>query len=83
MCVEDESVKKGQLSIINIIFFVVLVMIVGIATAIIGPFLDDQQAANNYSATTNTIMNMIVPLIWLGAIITFFLYVTPVRTNQF
>ena len=75
--------QQKQEQIINIIFFVVLVMIVGIATAIVGPFIDDQQASNNYSATTNMIMNMIVPIIWLGAIITFFLYVTPVRTNQF
>lgn len=75
--------SKGQLSLINIIFFVVLVFFVGVATAVLNPYIEDQIETNNYTGTTATIMNLIVPMIWLGAIITFFLYVTPIRSNQF
>lgn len=75
--------SKGQLSIINIIFFIVLVIIVGIASAVLNPYLNNEIIANNYTGTTAMIMQLIVPMIWLGAIITFFLYVTPIRPNQF
>lgn len=77
--------KKGQLSIINIVFFMVLVVLVAVLTPIINSFITEYQTSNNItsSSTTGLITNAIVPLIWVGVIITFFLYVTPVRPQQY
>ena len=77
--------KKGQLSIINVIFFLILVVLVAVVTPIISSFITDYQTTNNISAssTTGLLTNAIVPFIWLGVIITFFLYVTPVRPQQY
>lgn len=75
--------KKGQLSIINIVFFVVLVVMGAILTPIVSNFTDDTITTNNYTGTTAFLLNSIVPLMWLGIIITFFLYVTPIRPQQY
>lgn len=75
--------KKGQLSIVNIVFFLILVAIGSIVSIIIDDFLTTQITENNITGLSATIMNFIVPLFWIGIIITFFLYVTPVRPQQY
>lgn len=75
--------KKGQLSIVNIIFFLILVVVVAIINPIIGSFIDNSIATHNYSATSLLIMNNITAMVWIGVIITFFLYVTPIRPQQY
>ena len=73
---------KGQLSIINIVFFVILVALAAVVSPIISNFMDDSIEANNYTGTTALLMNNIVVIFWIGIIITFFLYVTPIRPQQ-
>lgn len=75
--------KSGQLSIINIVFFLILVILGAILTPIMSEFLDDTVTNNNYTGTTALLLNSIVPLFWIGIIITFFLYVTPIRPQQY
>jgi hypothetical protein len=75
--------KKGQLSIVNIIFFLVLVAIVSVVSVVIDSFINASIIANNVTGTSLLLMQSIVPMIWIGVIITFFLYVTPVRPQQY
>ena len=75
--------KKGQLSMVNIIFFVILAFIMAISSSVLNGFLDGQIIANNYTGMTAVLINLIVPFMWLGLIITFFLYVTPIRPQQY
>jgi ABC-type Na+ efflux pump permease subunit len=77
------NTKKGQLSIVNIIFFIILAFMLAIGSSVINSFINDQIAVNNYTGTTLILMQLIVPFMWLGLIITFFLYVTPVRPQQY
>ena len=74
---------RGQLSIVNIIFFLILVAVVAVINPIIGSFIDTSIASNNYSATSLLLMNNITAMVWIGVIITFFLYVTPIRPQQY
>lgn len=75
--------KKGQLSIINIVFFVILVALAAVLSPIISEMMDNSIEANNYTGTTALLMNNIVVMFWIGIIITFFLYVTPLRPQQY
>lgn len=75
--------KTGQLSIINIVFFLILVVLAAVISPIISEVLDDSIATNNYTGIVALLMNSIVPMFWLGIIITFFLYVTPIRPQQY
>jgi len=75
--------KHGQLSIVNIIFFAILVFIMAIFSGVLNSFLVDMAVANNATGLTLTLMQLIVPMMWLGLIITFFLYITPIRPQQF
>ena len=75
--------KRGQLSMVNIIFFVVLALVMAVASSVINGFLQEQVTVNNYTGMTLILINLIVPLMWIGLIITFFLYVVPIRPQQF
>lgn len=75
--------RKGQLSIVNIVFFVILVVLAAVISPILSGFLDESIIVNNYTGLTALLMNSIVPLFWIGIIITFFLYVTPIRPQQY
>ena len=75
--------KKGQLSIINIIFFLILVFVMAICSGVINSFINDFAVQMNATGLTLTLMQLIVPFMWLGLIITFFLYITPIRPQQF
>ena len=75
--------RKAQLSLINIIFFVILVAMAAVTTPIISDFLSSAVNNTNLSSTSVLIINSIVPVFWLGVIITFFLYVAPLRPQQY
>lgn len=75
--------KQGQLSIINIVFFVILVALAAVLSPIISEMMDNSIEANNYTGTTALLMNNIVVVFWIGIILTFFLYVTPLRPQQY
>lgn len=75
--------KKGQISIINIFSFLILVVIMAILTPFINGFISDMISTGNYSDMTVLVANSIVPLMWVGLIITFFLYLTPIRPQQY
>ena len=75
--------KRGQLSMVNIILFVVLALVMAVASSVINGFLQEQVTVNNYTGMTLILINLIVPLMWIGLIITFFLYVVPIRPQQF
>lgn len=75
--------KKGQLSIINIIFFLIIVAISVVVTPIMNTFLQDMITANNFSGMTLLIVNAIIPMYWLGIVVVFFMYVTPIRPQQY
>lgn len=77
------NTKKGQLSIVNIFSFMILVIIMAILTPFISGFISDMISNGNYSDIQIMVANAIVPLMWVGLIITFFLYLTPIRPNQY
>lgn len=75
--------NRGQLSLINIIFFMILALVMAVCSSVINSFLSEMVAANNYSATATLLINLIVPMMWIGLVITFFLYVVPMRPQQY
>lgn len=77
--------KRGQLSLINIIFWFILVVMAAVLSPVIGGFLDSYKTNNNISdsSTSGLIVNAIIPIFWLTIIITLILYATPVRPQQY
>jgi MFS-type transporter involved in bile tolerance (Atg22 family) len=75
--------KKGQLSMVNIIFFLILAFVMAICSSVMNGFLNDQIIANNYTGMIATLINLVVPFMWLGLVVTFFLYVTPIQPRQY
>lgn len=73
--------KKGQLSLINMLWWVILVAV----GAVLTPLLADFAAigANNSNSTMGSLIaSAIVPFFWLGIVITFFIYVIPVGLQR-
>jgi hypothetical protein len=50
-----------------------------ICSGVINSFLTDFAVVMNFSGIAMVLVNLVVPMMWLGLIITFFLYVTPIR----
>lgn len=74
--------KKGQLSITNILFWVILVAIGAVVTPILSDFA--YQASQQANSSLGTVIaQAIVPMFWLGIIITFFIYISPIRPSQY
>ena len=69
--------KKGQLSIINIIWFVITVIIGAVFTPVIDAFCVSAASGITNNTMALTIVSFVVPFFWLGIIITFFIYVIP------
>lgn len=71
--------KKGQLSIINLMFWFVLVVIGGILTVFLAPFLAQIASSSlGVNDTTARLMLMfIVPMMWIAIIAVLFLYSNP------
>ena len=76
--------KKGQLSFINIFSWVILLILAVIFTPMINSFISDTiNNTANLSTMTLLIMRSILPMFWLGIVITFFLYVAPIQPRQY
>jgi len=75
--------RRGQLSIINIVFFLILVVIGAVVAPIIDSVLEEYVTNNNVTGTKALLANNITVIFWIGIIITFFLYVTPIRPQQY
>lgn len=76
--------KKGQLSFINIFSWVILLILGVIFTPMINSFISDTiNNTANLSTMTLLIMRSILPMFWLGIVITFFLYVAPIQPRQY
>jgi hypothetical protein len=76
--------KKGQLSFINIFSWIILLILGVIFTPMINSFISDTiNNTANLSTMTLLIMRSILPMFWLGIVITFFLYVAPIQPRQY
>lgn len=77
--------KQAQLSIINIVFFLILVVLAAVVTPIMNGVLQDvlNTSNMNLSSTARLAVQAVIPFFWLGVIITFFLYVSPIRPEQY
>jgi TRAP-type C4-dicarboxylate transport system permease small subunit len=75
--------RRGQLSIINIIFFLILTFVMAVCSGVIDQFITTFAVQMNATGLTLTLMNLVVPFMWLGLVITFFLYVVPIRPQQY
>lgn len=74
--------NRGQLSLINIIFWVILVAVAAVLTPVVSTFMDS--VANSTNNTTTIILaQAVVPFFWLAIVITLLLYLTPVRLQQY
>ena len=75
---------KGQLSIVNILFFVIILGFAVVVTPVAQSFIDASITANNITGISALIMNAIVPFMWLGILATLFIYIAPVgQVRQF
>jgi uncharacterized membrane protein len=70
--------KKGQLSITNIMFYLIIVVIAVVVTPIMSGAIDDSITTNNITGMNALVMNAIVPVFWLGIIATFFIFISPI-----
>jgi len=75
--------NRGQLSIINIIFFMILVFFMAVCSGVINQFLNDIAVTMNFTGLTLTLVNLIVPFMWIGLVVILFLYITPIRPQQY
>jgi hypothetical protein len=71
--------KKGQLSITNIMFYVIIVIVAVVCTPIISTAISDSISTNNITGLSALVMNAIVPVFWLGIIATFFIFISPIN----
>lgn len=76
------NARKGQLSLINIIFWVILVAVAAVLTPVLSTFMDSVANSTN-NTTTQILAAAVVPLFWLAIVITLLLYLTPVRLQQY
>ena len=68
--------KKGQLSLINMVWWVILVAVGAVFTPILADFANI--AATSANSTMGTVIaGALVPFFWIGVILTFFIYVIP------
>jgi len=75
--------KFGQLSMVNIIFFVITAFVLALCSGIISSFLAQAVIDYNYTGITALIISAIVPMMWLGLLVTLFMFIAPVRPGQF
>ena len=63
--------KKGQMGVNSIIALIVIAATLAVSTPIIQAFLN---VATGYNALTDTIIGVILPMIWIGFIAAIFFY---------
>lgn len=70
--------KKGQMLIVNIILYVIVLIVAAVLTPVISQaIVESINNSMNLSSTSIMVMNMIVPIFWLGIIVIFFIAVVP------
>lgn len=67
--------KFAQLQIVSILMFVLVVAVAAIISPIIGTFMSDAINSSNATGTTLLLMQSVVPVFWIGIIITFFVMI--------
>lgn len=75
--------KNGQLSIINILIWFVMIFISVILTPIMNDTITQAWICATNDTTQLLIAHAVVPIYWIGIIITLFLFVSPIRPRQF
>lgn len=73
--------RRAQLSIVNMLFFVILIICAVAVTPIISQSIHSGDMYQNGSSIERLIYDAIVPFFWLGIIITFFMYISPLAPN--
>lgn len=68
--------KKGQLTIVSIIMWVMLVIVAAVMTPIVQQSADTVVNSTNNSMTQLT-AQAITPVMWIGVIASFFVFVQP------
>lgn len=63
------------MQLVNIIMFVILVAIAAVVSPIIGGFMDSAIIAQNASGTSLLLMQSVVPMFWIGIILTFLIMI--------
>jgi predicted Kef-type K+ transport protein len=75
--------NSGQLNIANMVMYVILVVLGVILSPIINDVVGNYINTSNATGTTLIILQSLVPMFWLGVIVTFFMFVTPMRQQQY
>jgi uncharacterized membrane protein len=74
--------KQGQLQIVNIIMFVVIIALAAIVSPIISGFMSSAINSTNATGTSLLLMQSIVPIFWIGIIMLFFVMIGSIRNPQ-
>lgn len=74
--------KRGQLSIPNILDWVILIFAVGVLSIMTSAFLADISGQEN-NTVAKIVINSVVPFFWLYAIMTLGHYANPQRPGPF
>lgn len=68
--------KKAQLSIANVINWVILVVIVGVLTLVLSPIIVSITDSENNSLN-KLVIYMVIPFLWLAVLLTLMMYAQP------
>lgn len=68
--------KRGQLSIANLMNWVILVIIGGVLTLVLSPIIVDITAQENNSLN-KTIIYCAIPFMWIGILLVLMVYAQP------
>jgi hypothetical protein len=70
--------KKGQISVTNIIGWIVIVLVASVVSPLLSNIVADT-IANENSSTNRAVLYMLVPIFWIGIIMMWFYYAQPQR----
>lgn len=73
--------NKGQLSLINMIWWIIIVIVGAIFTPILADWANVASTTAN-STAGSLIASALVPLFWVGIVITFFIFVIPIGIQR-
>lgn len=68
--------KRGQLSIANLFNWFVLVIIAGVLTMVMSPFIVEFTASEN-NTLNKVVIYAIIPMFWIGVLMTLMMYAQP------
>lgn len=68
--------KKGQLSIANVMGWFILVIVGGILSLVLSPFIVEITATEN-NTLNKAIIYMLIPVFWIGIMVTLMMYAQP------